>query len=162
MSLAMLAPDDSRIAATVLVLPAEAGQDLPLDRVFGLSRDRERRAAELAHPTIRADHHGDPAHVFGLLRAAYDEALAHGVDEIYLVGDQPLLTLLRGYGFRFRAVAGPMWANASWSIAAVLSVDGIVPGLRLHQAVHGCRAADVFSDFDDAMAGPEICARRAS
>jgi N-acyl-L-homoserine lactone synthetase len=158
----VLAVEDGRLAATIRLLPVDAGDELPLDGAFGLTREGDRRVAELSRPSVRADRQGDSAVVMGLLRAAYDEALAAGVDEIYLVADQPLLTLLRGHGFRFRAVAGPMWANASWSIAAVLAVDEILPGLRLHQAVHGCRVGDFFArHFDGDVPGHEICDRQA-
>jgi N-acyl-L-homoserine lactone synthetase len=160
-ALHVLAVEDGRLAATVRLLTADPGNELPLDGVFGLLRDKDRRAAELSRPSVRADRQGDSVLVMGLLRAAYDEALAAGVDEIYLVADQPLLTVLRGHGFRFRAVAGPMWANASWSIASVLSVDEILPGLRLHQAVHGCGVADFFArHFDGDVPGHEICDRQ--
>jgi N-acyl-L-homoserine lactone synthetase len=157
-----LAVEDAGPVATIRLLHAEPGAALPLDATFGLARDTARRAAELARPAVRHDRREDPALVMSLLRAAYDEALAAGVEEIYLVADQPLLTLLRGHGFRFRAVSGPMWAHGSWSIAAVLAVDEILPGLRLHQAVHGCRIADFFAaSFNGSVPGHEICARQA-
>ena len=159
----LLADEAGQRLASVRLVAAGAGQELPLDRIFGLARGTERRAAELSRPDVRADRRGDPTLVLALFRAAYDEALAAGVEEIYLVADQPLLTLLRGYGFRFRAVAGPVWAHAAWSIAAVLPVDEIMPGLRLHQAVHGCGVADFFArHFDGGVPAREICDRRAS
>jgi predicted GNAT family N-acyltransferase len=158
----LLAHEDDGPVATLRLLRAEPGGELPVDTTFGLARDTDRRAAELSRPAIRPDRRDDPALIIGLLRAAYDEALAARVDEIYLAADQPLLTLLRGHGFRFRAVSGPMWANAAWSIAAVLSVDEVLPGLRLHQAVHGCRIADFFAaHFAGGVPGAEICARQA-
>jgi predicted GNAT family N-acyltransferase len=155
-----LAVEDSGSVATIRLLVAEPGGALPLDAAGGLERDPDRRAAELSRPAIRPDRRDDPALVMALLRAAYDEALTAGVADVYLVADQPLLTLLRGHGFRFRAVSGPMWATGAWSIAAVLAVEEVLPGLRLHQAVHGCRVADFFAaHFTGAIPGHEICAR---
>jgi N-acyl-L-homoserine lactone synthetase len=159
-ALHLLAIEDDEPVATIRLLRAEPGRPLPIHRLFGLPVAAEGRIAELSRPALRrAD---DSAVVVSLLRAAYDEALAAGIDELYLVAGQKLLTMLRALGFRFRAVAGPVWAYGGWIIAASLAVPDVLPGLRLHQAVHGCRLADYFKrPFDGSVPAEAGCARAA-
>src|SRR4051794_6309554 len=140
------------------LLRAEGGRQLPVHRVFGLEAPDGVRVAELSRPAMRRP--GDQGLLVSLLRAAYDEAIAGEIDELYLVADQPLLTLLRALGFRFRAVAGPVWSYGAWNIAAVLVVDDVLPGLRMHQAVHECRIAEYFAQpFDGTVPPDAICPR---
>src|SRR4051794_9180954 len=132
------------------------GRELPVHRVFGLEQPEGVRVAELSRPAMRRPN--DQGLLVSLMRAAYDEALEGGIDELYLVADQPLLTLLRALGFRFRAVAGPVWAYGARNIAAALVVEEILPGLRMHQDVHGCRIADYFTGpFDASVPPAAIC-----
>ena len=155
-SLHLLAVDEEEPVGTMRLLSAAPGRQLPVHRVFGLSEPDGLRVAELSRPALRYPH--DQAALVSLLRAAYDEALAAGIDQLYLVADQPLLTLLRALGFRFRAVAGPVWAYGAWNIAAALRIDEVLPGLRMHQAVHGCQIADFFAGpYDGSVPDDAIC-----
>jgi N-acyl-L-homoserine lactone synthetase len=159
-ALHLLAVDEEEPVGTMRLLRAEAGRPLPVHRVFGLPEPEGVRVAELSRPALRRPN--DHALLVSLLRAAYDEALAAGIDQLYLVADQPLLSLLRALGFRFRAVAGPVWAYGAWNIAAMLVVEDVLPGLRMHQAVHGCRIADFFTGpFDGTTALDTVCLRSA-
>src|SRR4051812_2577081 len=145
-----------RSVATRRLLRAEDGRQLPVSRVFGIEPPAGQSVAELARPATRRPK--DQRLLLSLIRAGYDEALAAEIDQLYLVADQALLTLLRALGFRFRAVAGPMWAYGAWNLATVLEVDEVLPGLRMHQDVHGCRIADYFAaPFDGSVPAAEIC-----
>jgi N-acyl-L-homoserine lactone synthetase len=155
-ALHLLAVDEEEPVGTMRLLSAEPGRQLPVHRAFGLDAPDDLRVAELSRPALRRPQ--DQAALVSLLRAAYDEALATGIDQLYLVADQPLLTLLRALGFRFRAVAGPVWAYGAWNIAASLRIDEVLPGLRMHQAVHGCQIADFFAGpYDGSVRSDAIC-----
>ncbi|MFL6239397.1 MAG: GNAT family N-acyltransferase [Actinomycetes bacterium] len=160
-ALHLLAVDEEEPVGTMRLLRAQTGRQLPVQRVFDLPDPGSARIAELSRPAVRRP--DDQALLVALLRAAYDEALAGGIDEVYLVADQGLLTVLRALGFRFRPLSGPVWAYGAWNIAAVLTVDDVVPGLRMHQAVHGCQIADYFTaPFDGAAPADTVCLRSAS
>jgi N-acyl-L-homoserine lactone synthetase len=157
-ALHLLAVDEEEPVGTMRLLRAEAGRQLPVHRVFGLPEPEDVRVAELSRPALRRP--GDHALLVSLLRAAYDEALAAGIEQLYLVADQSLLTVLRALGFRFRAMAGPVWAYGAWNIATMLVVEDVLPGLRMHQAVHGCRIADFFANpYDGSVPFDAVCLR---
>jgi N-acyl-L-homoserine lactone synthetase len=157
-ALHLLAVDEEEAVGTMRLLRAEPGRPLPVERVFGVRVPDGVRAAELSRPALRRP--GDYPTLIALLRGAYDEALAGGIDQFYLVADQSLLTLLRALGFGFRAVAGPVWAYGAWNIAACLRVNELLPGLRTHQAVHGCRIAEYFAGpFDATVPANAVCVR---
>jgi N-acyl-L-homoserine lactone synthetase len=112
---------DEPVGTARLILP-RARQPLPVEALLAEPLTSGRSGGEVSRLAVARHARGDSAVMMVLVRALYETAVEHDIDDFYALVEEPFYRHLLRLGFPFRPVGLSRWIYRSWNFPVRLEV----------------------------------------